>query len=355
MRHFYRWICGYICVCLKGRQIFRFLNLCSKNGIHLWRINYDFNQSIRANLRLRDFYDLKPYLRKTKTRLKIISKKGFPFWCYRHPKTKWFLGLVFCLMCIGFYCLNFVWNIEIKGNTKISKDEIIQCLQENNIDIGVKKEKVDCSKIELLLREQFHEIGWVSVYYNHFNLCIDVKESLYDVFEEEQKEEKPYHIIANKDATISSIITRSGKALVKKGEKVRKNTLLVLGQNDIFDDNGEVKETLYFKADAEIYGDILYDFPIPLTEMEVLSLKITNNYNEKALIRLGNQKLDVIINKMKNHGIFVLNKNIILEKTENKICFWVKIYTREQIGTYVQMEEIIENESQRENNSNTNQ
>ena len=58
MRHLWQWICGYICVCIKGRQVNRFLNLCSRNGIHLWRINYDIEHVLRDNIRLKDFYEL---------------------------------------------------------------------------------------------------------------------------------------------------------------------------------------------------------------------------------------------------------------------------------------------------------
>ena len=178
MRHFWQWFCGYVCICVKGRQVNRFLNLCSRNGIHLWRITYDIEQSLRAQLRLIDFYDLKPYLRKTKTRMKIISKKGFPFWCHRHPKMKWFLCFCLICACIGVYSLNFVWDIEVKGNQKVSEQEIIECLQENDVDVGLKKNTIDCSGLEILLRERFHELGWVSVYFERTSLCIEVKESL---------------------------------------------------------------------------------------------------------------------------------------------------------------------------------
>ena len=345
MRHFWQWFCGYICVCVKGRQVNRFLNLCSKNGIQLWRINYDIEHSLRANLRLRDFYDIKPYLRKTKTKLRIISKKGFPFWCHRHPKLKWFLSIVFCLCCIGIYSLNFVWKIEVKGNEKVSTQEILDCLQENEINVGLKREEVDCSKIEWILREQFQQLGWVSVYFENIQLCVEVKESLYDVLGDSQTEEgKSYHLVANKDAVISSIVTRAGNALVKAGQSVKKGDILVLGQNEIFDDSGEIKNTLYFQADALIFGEVMYDIELPLSELEIMGLKISGNYNDSMLLKLGYQKVDFIIQKMSKNGVIVIDKNIKLQKNERKISFQVKIYTREQIGINIPVEEVRENE-----------
>ena len=343
MRRFWQWFCGYICVCLKGRQVNRFLNLCSRNGIHLWRITYDMEHSLRANLRLHDFYDIKPYLRKTKTRLKIVAKKGFPFWCHRHPKLKWFLCICFFLICIGIYSLNFVWNISVKGNIRVSTESIIECLQQNKVEIGLQRKDIDCSEIELLLREQFHQLGWVSVYFEHTNLCIEVKESLYDTVEHSEVESgRMYNIVADKDAVISSIVTRAGKALIKEGAHVKAGEVLVLGQNEIFDDSGEVKETLYFKADALIYGDVIYEFIIPFSEMEILSLKLAGIYGDKELLRQGNYKLSFILEKMED--TVILDKDIWIEKDEKNICFRAKIYVREQIGINIPAEEVRENE-----------
>lgn len=345
MRHFYQWLCGYIRVCLRGRQVNRFLNLCTKNGIRLWRITNEVERELKANIRLHDFYNLKPYLRKTKTRLCIISKKGFPFWCHRHPKLKWFLCLCFLLICVGCYSMNFIWDIKIKGNHEVSSQQIISCLQNNSIDIGLNKNKIDCSNIELLLRQQFQQIGWVSVYFDRTNLCVEVKESLYDVTEfAEVHNNEMYHLIAEKDAVISSIITRAGKSIVKEGQFVKKGEVLVLGQSEIFEDNGDLREVLHIKADALVFGDVVYEIKIPCTEIEIMSLKIAGLYSDEMLLHFGNYKLNRIIEQMNEKGLCVLESNLKIEKKENNICFLAKILAREQIGINIPVEEVVENE-----------
>ena len=345
MRHFFQWFCGYICICLSGRQVNRFLNLCSRNGIHLWRITYDIGNIIRANIRLRDFYELKPYLRKTKTKIRILYKRGFPFWCYRHPRIKWFLCFCICALTIGIYSLNYVWNIEVSGNSKVSTQEIIACLQENDINIGLKKKAVDCSGIEFLLRKQFHELGWVSVYINHTQLCIEVKESLYDTVEHQGiVEGQQYNVVANKDASIYSIITRAGKATVKKGQVVKMGDILVLGQNEIYDDSGVVKEILYLKADAEIWADVVYEIEIPFSEIEVVSLKIADVYKDEMLFGIGVHKLQWYLDQLEANGVIILNTQKTLYKQDKNICFRAKIYARERFGINIPVEEVIENE-----------
>jgi len=344
MRHLWQWICGYICVGINGRQVSRFLNLCSRNGIHLWRITYDLEHSLQACLRLRDYYDLKPYLRKTKTKIKIISKKGFPFWCHRHPKLKWFFCICFLCICIGCYSLNYVWNIEIKGNIDVSTEDILMCLKDNQVDIGRKKNEIDCSKIEVLLREQFHQISWTSVYLDNTNLCVEVKESLYDEFKHPETENnRMYHLVTDKDAKILSIVTRAGKAVVKEGQFVKKGEHLVLGYSEIFDDSGEIKQTLYLKADAQVYGLVVHEIEIPISEMEVLASNIAHA-KEDVFLGIGNRKLNPLIKKIEDSGGILLDKKVFIEINEKKICFRAKLYVREQIGINIPAEEVWENE-----------
>jgi similar to stage IV sporulation protein len=238
-----------------------------------------------------------------------------------------------------------VWNIEVKGNLKVSVHEIIECLQENDVDVGLKKVQIDCSALETLLREQFHELGWVSVYFERTSLCIEVKESLYDTIEHiDTDSNRMYHLVANKDAVIHSIVTRAGTAVVKKGETVKKGEILVLGQSEIFDDNGEIKDTLQLKADAQIYGDVIYELKIPLSEIEIMGMKIAGKYDDRMLYHLGYRKLNDYLDMLEKNDVCILRTDIFIEKEEKNICFLVKIYAREQIGINIPVEEVLENE-----------
>ena len=345
MERLFRWLRGYINVRLYGHQINRFINLCSRNGIHLWNISHDLKHIIRVNFHLRDFYLLKPFLRKTKTKIRIMSRHGFPFWCHRHPKLRWFLCICICLLSLGIYSLNFVWMFDVKGNSKLSSYEIIDYLIENDINIGQKKETIDCSKIETLLRENFHQLSWVSVYLEHTKLCIEIKESLYDVAEYLDTEfGLQYDLIANKDAQIYSIVTRAGKSLVKDGQYVKQGDILVIGQNDIYDDTGALKDTLVFKAQAQILGDVIYEVEIPFSEIEILSMKIADMYSEKVLLQKGYLKLDTYLNQLCSQGVIILDIDGMIDSKEKYICFKAKIYAREQIGINIPVEEVIENE-----------
>lgn len=345
MRHFWQWLNGYVCILLRGRQLNRFLNLCSKNGIRLWNIKRNLEHKIQVHICLKDMYFMKPYLRKTKTRFRILYKKGFPFWCYRHPRLKWFFVLLISLLCLFIYSFRFVWQIEVHGNEKIYTYEIVQFLEEKNIHVGSNKEDINYTDLEYQLRQNFQDIAWISIYLNKSKLCIEIKESLYDEFEFETVDDGvSYDLIAEKDGIIYSIITRQGIALVEKGQAVSKGDTLVLGLCNVYDDSGIVKEQIKLKADALIYADTSLKIGTPLTEFEIVALKLAGNYSESKLFFLANKKLNPIIEKIEENGVIILDKNVMIDKERKNIVFIGEMNAREQIGINTLAEELIENE-----------
>ena len=149
MKRLIRWFCGYISIVLIGKQVNRFLNLCSRNGIRIWRISYDLERNIKVNMRLKDIYYLKPFLRKTKTSFRIVKRKGFPFWCHRHPYVKWFPVFLSVMFVCFLYSRTYIWNISIEGNEVISEGELLDYLESENIKTGIRGKEIDCSQVEL--------------------------------------------------------------------------------------------------------------------------------------------------------------------------------------------------------------
>mgnify|MGYP003299545846 CR=1 FL=1 len=339
MKNLIRWFCGYLCIHLNGRQLNRFLNLCARNGIEIWNITTDMERMAKANLRLKDIYLIRPFLKKTKTRFRILKKKGFPFWCHRHRRLKWTFVVAFVAVILYLNSLTYIWNIHISGNNKISTAEILEIISADEL-IGKKGKSIHCTDIEYQLREEYNQMAWVSVFVDRTNLCIYIKESLYEeyVFQEEDTIQR-YDYITQKDAKIYSIVTRTGTAVVKKGDNVLAGDVLVLGQYDIFDDSGVIKDTLSVKADALIYGDVSYEYHGFLTEMELLGAKISGEDTESAIKRLSFFKFNQFLEKLEKNGVKILAKRVMIEQNENYIFIKGSIRAREEIGTNIPVEE----------------
>ena len=56
---------------------------------------------------------------------------------------------------------NFIWNVDIIGNKNISKEEILDIVKSEGLDIGKLKGKVDAQKIVNKIRIERQDISWV--------------------------------------------------------------------------------------------------------------------------------------------------------------------------------------------------
>lgn len=390
---------GYLLVHLHGYSPERFLNLCSNHNILIWNLEshkdgYTFNISIAG------YRKLKPLLRKTKTRLSIRQRVGFPFFLYRYRKRKVFFGGI--VVCLGFllYLTTFIWLIDIHGNSSITDETILAFLEEEKSSFGAKKSKIDCAGLEEKLRTEYGDIIWASVRLNGTKMTIDLQENLISENSEKQNEklEGEYDISANKDAIITSIITRRGTPYVKKGDVVKSGDILVGSRLDIYNDSNEIAEYVYVTSDADIYGQTEYvyedSFPMKYTQKiqkgEESSMydfyifgwhlkippfnkkpEIYTSYTENRQLAIAKdyyipitmkktvifpcdyqqveltkaqakqetaEEVSYFLKKLTEKGIQIIDKNVMIEFRDNQCHYRAKITAVEKIGKYTPAE-----------------
>jgi similar to stage IV sporulation protein len=73
-----KFIRGYLKVRIYGFSPERFINLCSSRNILIWGLENRENK-YEMFLSVSDFRRLKPILKKTNTKLKIMERHGLPF------------------------------------------------------------------------------------------------------------------------------------------------------------------------------------------------------------------------------------------------------------------------------------
>lgn len=278
---------GYLTIQISGNRVERFFQLCVNYDIVLWNITICEKDVYRCCIRLCDFTKIRPLCRKTKTRVRIEHRYGLPKYYKRYYKRIVFL-LASCAMLFGIYwCSTFIWNIEIIGNSFISDENICRFLSKSDIGCGVKKTHIDTDKLELALRKNYAQIIWSSAYMDGTTLVIYVKEQIKNEQNNSLDSDSCTDIVAAKNATVASIITREGTPLVKAGDEVLRGDLLVSGVSDILDDNGEILCSIYDQADADIMGYVDYYFSKSIPMTSILSIyrdEITTNY----FLRFGN-------------------------------------------------------------------
>lgn len=335
---------GFLLVRLSGYSPERFLNLCSNHNILIWDLKnrdgcYEFHISIAGYRRL------KPLLKKTKTRVTIQKRIGFPFFLYRYRKRKmFFAGIV---LSVGFllYLTTFVWLIDIHGNSLITDDAILSFLEEQKSSFGCKKNRIDCNALEEALRTDFEDVIWASVRLSGTKMTVDIQENLITKSKTEATDVPPegaYHIIADKDALVTSIITRKGTPLVKAGSKVQKGDILVSSQLDIYNDSNEIVDHVFVASDADIYGQTSYlykdSFPMQYNHKtrvgEGKSVYSLSLFSYQVKLPSAVKKDDSCISYTESRQLAIAKDYyipVILEKTTYFACGYEKItLTKEQ-------------------------
>lgn len=265
LKKIYLWLRGYVQISVQGKNAGRFINLCTNRGIKVWNIHSISWNSYSCFLFVRDFFKIKQLVRKTRVKIIIFKKYGFPFFLHRYRFRFCFVCMLIGISCLLWYSTCFVWKIEITGNSYLTEEILIDYLAENGNGFGTKKSSIDCDALENSLRNDFPEIIWTSAYIEGTKLVLIVQENLCEKSPVSKSKDANLqtsytNLVATKDAMISSIITRSGTPCVITGDHVLQGDVLVHGICEIVGDDGEVANQIYVNADADIFGYVTYTY-----------------------------------------------------------------------------------------------
>ncbi len=252
----FRYIQGYLIILVIGFSPERFLNLCKNKNIEIWGLNPQ-KDTYQMYIKARDFKKIKPLLRKTVSKVKVEKKVGLPFFFFRFRRRKIFFVSILCSIIFVSVMSTRLWTIELSGNQIITEDIMIDFLKRKEISLGIKCKDISCEKLGKEIREHFQEIKWVSVSLDGTELDIIIKEN-HDRKTIENSNMEPSDIIADKNGTITKLVTRSGVPLCSVGLPVKKGDVLVSGKIDVLNDAKEVIGNRYVISEAEIWANTYY-------------------------------------------------------------------------------------------------
>lgn len=384
-----RWLKGYLIIIISGKGRERFLDLCAKNDIELSDVICQA-ETVSFVVSHKNYKKLEGYRQKSGVDLRIKDKKGLPFFFYKYKKRKcFFIGLLLCLAIIYSFTL-FIWDINISGESLYTEEEIREDIVDNYVKLGTLKSNIDCTKLEKELREKYDKIAWISCEIKGTQLNINFTETI-DA-EIVSSYDEPCNIVAVKDGIITDIITKSGTAIAKKGDEIKKGDILISGVVNIYNDYDELIETEYVPADGEIYavvereyndvfslehiekeyggkekkyfgigvGELFFQFFKPknkndhtdiVSEEHKLKLigdfylpisinitcvrpynLITKTYTEKEAEEKAYKRLSVYLDELRKKDVEILENNVTIDITGGELKAYGTIVTKELIG-----------------------
>lgn len=287
---------GYLWIRVTGGGASRFINLCGVRHMMLWDIRKE-DDSYTMCISLKSFFEMRDIVRKTSTRVVVLKRIGLPFYL-SGVKKRWFFPAFLIVIALLFLISQlFLWNINIQGNQSITEESILLFLGENGIKERILLRRVDTDLLEKEMRKKFPSITWISVYLEGNSLMLNMKENDKPIPKENStqeklhkegflEEEKGIDICANKEGRVVSIVMRTGTPMVQIGDEVEVGDVLIEGRVEIFDNEGNVRESVKVHADGEVILEsvISTSFDVPLVKTVETE---TGNYKKYTFFRFG--------------------------------------------------------------------
>ena len=300
------YILGYVNIEVEGYFIERFINICNSKKIFLWNMKRKHSTIIRVNIEIRDFKKIKEIAKKTKCRVKIQKKRGIPFILHKYKKRKIFAIFFLLLIIVVVVLSNFIWNIEVTGNNKISTEEIIKDLADDNFKVGMSKINLNTKNIIDKIRLKRNDLAWMGIEVKGTNAIIKIVEA--DLKPDIIKEEEYCNIVATKDAMIVKINAQNGTAVVKQGDIVTKGTILIQGWLE-----GQFTGIRYVHANGEVQAKVWYSQKVSIPLKQTNKIK-TGKEENKYSVKINNFEINLLkgVPKFQNYDTIEMSKKLKL-------------------------------------------
>ncbi|MEG0351970.1 MAG: sporulation protein YqfD [Cellulosilyticaceae bacterium] len=282
---------GYVIVEVRGYSLEKFMNLALHTGIYFWDVEHrDGKLFIKTSIK--GFKALKPFVQKSRCRIKITKKIGFPFISFRYRKRSMLVMGSFLFIVLLYILTSFVWLVEVEGNSRINEVDIIETLAHKGYTTGKFKNGLDLRQAEADLINQYPEITWAGIKFEGTKLLVQVAETVPKP--KMHDETIPCDLITKRDALITYIATKKGMPEVKKGDTVKKGETLVSGKIPLQQDEALSMQYTHSKADIKARTFYALQGEIPLYKVKK---NYTQNVSKNFSVKLFNTKIPLYKNK----------------------------------------------------------
>lgn len=215
---------GAVRIRVSGMMPEKLINLCVTQNISLWGIT-KHNDDLLVWMKLGDFFTIREMVRKSRTRITIVRRYGFPFTAKRFKRRKVLLiGPLIFFLALNILS-SYVWFVDVMGLKNLSDSRIKEIAFQQGLKPGVLKSNINTKQIENEILIILPEVAWIGVNFVGTRAVIEIVEKTVP----KQEDKSPANLIAAKDGVITEIIVLAGQTMLKKGDTVKKGDLLIQG------------------------------------------------------------------------------------------------------------------------------
>lgn len=282
----------------------KFLNLAWKNNIQIKNIRKRSITTIVMDINLKDFSLIEEIAQKTKSKIKIVNRRGVTFFLLKIRRRFALVGGVFIFIFILYFLSGFIWTIDIQTENNLSPYEIRQQLLNYGVMPGIRKSKVNVYQLQDNMIKNNENIMY-------FNARVDGSRLYVKVIDKVTPpsiiaDNEPCNLVAKKDGQIVRVYTSAGSPTVKKGDTVKAGDIIVKGEQ------GKEGSTYTVHASGNVIARTFYE---QIKEVPVKGVKKerTDNKIENLYIEVLGKKIYFknSINKFKSYDKIVENSGFI--------------------------------------------
>ncbi len=217
---------GYIVLAVSGSRPERFVNICVRNGVDVWGTT-SHEGVIRCRVLAANFKTVCRLCRGRGLRVRILRKRGLPFFCFRNRRRVGLAVGAVCFLVIVNVLSMFVWNIDIYGQRTISESQAARVLEEVGVYEAMYGSVDSLKSVEIKAMRKLGNVSWMTVNIDGSSGEVNISESFEkgDIVDETS----PQNIKSTCDARIIRVDAYSGSAAVKSGDAVLSGGLLISG------------------------------------------------------------------------------------------------------------------------------
>ena len=226
-KRWWSYLTGYLIIKVVGEDLEAFINMAITRGILLWDIHRVNENVLIARVRISGFFGLRHISRRTRCRIRIRNRCGFPFLVVKLRKRKMLAVGSILFLVILYGLASFVWVVRVTGSNNLDAEMILQAAKRHGLRVGTLRSQMDKNLIERQLKEDFPDATFINLQIRGTMVTIEIVEKVLPP--EVEKERQPANLVARRDGVIEDVVVMAGQAKVKPGDTVKTGQLLISG------------------------------------------------------------------------------------------------------------------------------
>jgi similar to stage IV sporulation protein len=199
-------------------------------------------------------------------------------------RRKMFIAGIVCFFAAIYMLSMLVWQIDVEGNEKIARSDVLQAAREQGIyRFQWKFRMQDSDMLSRELQNKLPGSAWIGVDVQGTRILIKIVESARP---DDRQLMNPRHLVASKNALVTQILAEKGKPLVKPNANVSRGDILISGY--IGDEANRQTVVAQGKVRGIVWEEATVEIPL------ILRQKVyTGETKSRSFLVIGSRGLQV--------------------------------------------------------------